>query len=151
MCFLKHSISAWGKRKSLWHSPSLDLEGVWYLETSHCRREEKTFWTSGYNELLSYKILWNGQLFFKPDSRKKHKLFLSIFTESWTLLLDLLMPSKAGLKNMVTHLKTRSGDLEVPIRARFTHCITGRMFHSPEEVQVRGQRKGRTISRAMLH
>lgn len=43
MCFLKHSTSAWGKKKSLWHRPSMDLEGVIYLETSTAEERKKHF------------------------------------------------------------------------------------------------------------
>lgn len=150
MCFLKHSISAWGKRKSPWQSLSMDLKGwyTWKLATAEERKK--------HFEQVDIMNCSHGQnslkwaVIFKADSRKKHKFFLSIFTESWTLLLNLPVPSKTNLKNIIMHLKMRSGNLEMPIKARFMHCITGRMFHSHEEVQVHSKRKAKTILRAML-
>lgn len=149
MCFLKHSISAWRKRKSLWHSPSMDLEGVMYLETSHFRRKEKTvlnkwiWWST-----LQHEILWNEQLLSSSIPGRNTNYSKLFGMESWTLLLNL--PSKTNLKNIPAHWKMRSGNLEAPIKARFMHCVTGRMFHSHEEVQAHSKRKAKTILRAML-
>lgn len=149
MCFLKHSISAWRKRESLWHSPSVDLEGVVYLETSHFRRKEKTvlnkwiWWST-----LQHEILWNEHLLSSSIPGRNTNYSQLFCTESWTLLLN--SPSKTNLKNIPARWKMRSGNLEAPIKARFMHCITGRMFHSHEEVQAHSKRKAKTILRAML-
>lgn len=131
MCFLKHSISAWGKSKSPWHRPCLDLEGVIYLETSHWGRKEKTFWTSGYNELLSCTKFFEMGSYFGAGFREETQFFLKYFYRKLSTIASLACALGEPLKKTQHHaLKMRSGELEMPIKARFMHCITGRMFHS---------------------
>lgn len=131
MCFLKHSISAWGKSKSPWHRPCLDLEGVIYLETSHWGRKEKTFWTSGYNELLSCTKFFEMGSYFRAGFREETQFFLKYFYRKLSTIASLACALGEPLKKTQHHaLKMRSGELEMPIKARFMHCITGRMFHS---------------------
>lgn len=131
MCFLKHSISAWGKSKSPWHRPCLDLEGVIYLETSHRGRKEKTFWTSGYNELLSCTKFFEMGSYFGAGFREETQFFLKYFYRKLSTIASLACALGEPLKKTQHHaLKMRSGELEMPIKARFMHCITGRMFHS---------------------
>lgn len=131
MCFLKHSISAWGKSKSPWHRPCLDLEGVIYLETSHWGRKEKTFWTSGYNELLSCTKFFEMGSYFGAGFREETQFFLKYFYRKLSTIASLACALGEPFKKTQHHaLKMRSGELEMPIKARFMHCITGRMFHS---------------------
>lgn len=131
MCFLKHSISAWGKSKSPWHRPCLHLEGVIYLETSHWGRKEKTFWTSGYNELLSCTKFFEMGSYFRAWFREETLIFLKYFYRKLSTIASLACAFGEPFKKNQHHaLKMRSGKLEMPIKARFMHCITGRMFHS---------------------
>lgn len=134
MCFLKHSISAWGKSKSPWHRPWLDLEGVIYLETSHWGRKEKTFWTSGYNEPLSCTKFFEMGSYFRARFQEETQILFKHFYRKLSTIASLACafrePFKKKKQQHHQALKMRSGKLEMPIKARFMHCITGRMFHS---------------------
>lgn len=135
MCFLKHSISAWGKSKSPWHRPWLDLEGVIYLETSHWGRKEKTFWTSGYNEPLSCTKFFEMGSYFRARFQEETQILFKHFYRKLSAIASLACAFREPFKKKKKQqhhqaLKMRSGKLEMPIKARFMHCITGRMFHS---------------------
>lgn len=130
MCFLKHSISAWGKSKAPWHRPWLDLEGVLYLETSHWGRKEKTFWTSGYNELLSCTKFFEMGSYFRAWFREGTQILFKHFYRRPSTIASLAFAFREPFKKHHHAPKMRSGKLEMPIKARFMHCITGRMFHS---------------------
>lgn len=130
MCFLKHSISARGKSKSPWHRPWLDLERVIYLETSHWGRKEKIFWTSGYNELLSCTKFFEMGSYFRAWFREETQILFKHFYRKLSTIASLASAFREPFKKHRHALKMRSGKLEMPIKARFMHCITGRMFHS---------------------
>lgn len=79
---------------------------------------------------LMYKILWNGQLFSSLIPGRNTN-FLKVFLQKAEhYCFTGLCLRRAIKKNQHHALKMRSGELEMPIKARFMHCITGRMFHS---------------------
>lgn len=103
MCFLKHSISAWGKSKSPWHGPWLDLEGVIYLETSHWGRKEKTFWTSGYNDPLSCTKFFEMGSYFRAWFREETQILLKHFYRKLSTIASLACAFREPFKKTSSH------------------------------------------------
>lgn len=79
MCFLKPSISAWGRESPSGTAPRWIWKGLhtWKLATEEERK--KHFWTSGYNELLSSTKFFEMSSYCQAWFQEETQIILNYF------------------------------------------------------------------------